>query len=147
MTANAVHIELLQQEDVPAILVSIVANSISGGGQTGAAVSLAGLGATVAANTIDSSTNSGIVLANVPGGGATQVIENNISNNNGDGITVKPGADGVAIHDNNITDNEVGLGNESGSGTLDATLNWWDSQSGPSGLFTGVGDSIVNSGT
>ena len=147
MTANAVHIELLQQEDVPAILVSIVANSISGGGQTGAAVSLAGLGATVAANTIDSSTNSGIVLANVPGGGATQVIENNISNNNGDGITVKPGADGVAIHDNNITDNEVGLGNESGSGTLDATLNWWDSQSGPSGLFTGVGDSIVNRGS
>jgi hypothetical protein len=27
---------------------------------------------------------------------------------------------------------------------LDATENWWRSQSGPSGVFTGVGDSIVN---
>lgn len=147
MTGNAVHIELLQQEGPPAVLVSIVDNDINAGGQSGAAVSLSGLGVTVAANSIHDSTNSGLVLASVPGGGATQVIENNIANNNGDGITVKPGADGTQIHDNNITDNEVGLGNEAQSGTVDATLNWWDSQSGPSGLFTGSGDSIVNRGS
>ncbi len=144
MTGNASHIELLQQEGQPAVLVSIVNNVISGGGQAGAAVSLSGLGVIVAANRIETSANAGIMLANVPGGGATQVIENNIADNLGDGITVKPGADGTAIHDNNITHNATGLGNESTSGTLDATLNWWASQTGPSGLFSGSGDSIVN---
>jgi cysteine-rich repeat protein len=144
MTNNAVHIELLQQEGPPAVLVTITENSISTGGQSGAAVSLSGLGVTFSANTIENSTNGGIVLANVPGNDATQVIENSIANNNGDGITVKPGAEGTEIHYNNITDNEIGLGNEATSGTLDATLNWWDSQSGPSGVFTGKGDGIVN---
>ncbi|MEO8601580.1 MAG: right-handed parallel beta-helix repeat-containing protein [bacterium] len=144
MTGNAAHIELLQQEGAPAVLVSIIDNEISGGGNSGAAVSLSGLGATLAANTIATSGGAGLVLANVPGAGATQVIENVIRDNEGDGITVGVGADGVRIHDNNIADNEVGLNNVSGAGTLDATLNWWDSQSGPSGLFTGHGDSIVN---
>lgn len=147
MSGNAVHIDLDQQEGAPAFLVSIVNNDIGMGGESGASVRLSGLGVTVAANRIHNSTTSGLVLANVPGGGATQVIENNIADNNGDGITVKPGADGVQIHDNNITDNAVGLGNESTSGTLDATLNWWDSQSGPSGVFAGNGDSIVNRGS
>jgi cysteine-rich repeat protein/parallel beta-helix repeat protein len=144
MTGNAVHIELHQQEGAPATLVSIVDNDISTGGQAGAAVSLSGLGVTVAANTIATSSNAGIRLADMAGGGATQVIENNIADNNGDGITVQPGAEGTEIHENNITDNEVGLSNESTTGTLDATLNWWDSQSGPSGVFTGNGDTIVN---
>jgi cysteine-rich repeat protein len=145
MTGNAVHIELLQQEGVLAVLVSIIGNQISAGGTSGAAVTLSGLGATIAANTIASSGGSGLVLANVPGAGGTQVIENVIRDNAGDGINVRPGADGVQIHDNNITDNEVGLNNESGAGTLDATLNWWDSQTGPSGAFTGHGDSIASS--
>ncbi len=144
MTGNGTHIALLQQEGPPATQVSIVGNTITGGGQDGAAVSLAGLGATFAANTVRGSATAGIVLANVPGGGAMQVIENAIDANTGDGITIKPGADGAAIHDNNITHNGVGLGNESGAGTLDATRNWWASQTGPSGTFTGHGDSIVD---
>jgi cysteine-rich repeat protein len=147
MNFNAAQIELLQQEGVPAVMVSIVANTITGGGQNGAAVSLSGLGATIAANTIQNSVNAGVMLADVPGGGATQVIENEITNNLGDGITIKNGAAGTAIHDNNITHNATGLGNEADDGALDATMNWWASQSGPSGLFTGHGDSIVNRST
>jgi cysteine-rich repeat protein len=144
MTGNGVHIEILQQEGTPATLVNIVGNQISGGGASGAAVSLSGLGATIAANTIASSGNAGLVLAAMSAG--SQVIENAIADNSGDGITIRPGAEVTAIHDNNITDNEIGLGNESGGGTLDASRNWWDSQTGPSGLFTGVGDAIVNRG-
>ncbi|MBX3025397.1 right-handed parallel beta-helix repeat-containing protein [bacterium] len=142
MAGNASHIEILQQEGTPAILVSIIANQISGGGASGSAVSLSGIGATIAANTIANSNTSGLVLAAMSAG--SQVIENAIANNSGDGITIRPGAEVTAIHDNNITHNEVGLGNESGAGTLDASLNWWRSQTGPSGLYTGIGDRIVN---
>lgn len=142
MTANASHIEILQQEGTPATLVNIVDNQISGGGTSGWAVSLSGIGATVAANTIANSGNSGLILAAMSVG--SQVIENSIANNSGDGITIRPGAEVTAIHDNNITDNEFGLGNESGVGALDASLNWWDSQTGPSGIYTGVGDAIIN---
>ena len=144
MSANGAHIEIHQQEGAPAALVSIIINQISGGGAAGWAVSLSGIGATVAANTIADSGNAGLVLAAMTAG--SQIIENAIADNGGDGITVKAGAAGVEIHDNNITDNEIGLGNESGAGPLDATLNWWDSQTGPSGLFTGVGDAIENRG-
>lgn len=145
MTANGAHIEIHQQEGVPAALVSVVINQISSGGTAGWAVSLSGIGATVAANTIANSGSAGLVLAAMTAG--SQVIENNIADNGGDGITVKAGAEDTAIHDNNITDNEIGLGNESGGGLLDATLNWWDSQTGPSGIFTGVGDTIENRGS
>lgn len=144
MTANGAHIEILQQEGIPAALVNVIANQISGGGASGWAVSLSGVGATVAANTITSSGNAGLVLAAMTAG--SQVIENNIANSGGDGVTVRPGAEDTQIHDNNITDNEIGLGNESGAGLLDATLNWWDSQTGPSGLYGGVGDAIENRG-
>src|SRR5205085_10816886 len=96
---------------------------------------------TVAANAVRHSDTAGIVLANVT---ATQLIENAIDSNTGDGITIKPGAASTQIHDNNITHNGVGLGNESGAGTLDATVNWWASQTGPSGVFTGIGDRIVD---
>ena len=153
MTGNDAHVEILQQEGVPAILVNILANTLTGGGGRGAAVRLSGLGAIVAANTIEQSTTAGIVLADMTGGGASQVVENVIDHNAGDGITVENGAEGVAIHDNNITDNGVGLGNNS-AGTVDARENWWRSQSGPSGVtwpnpelgpaLSGTGDSVVN---
>ena len=144
MTGNTSHIALQQQEGPPAVLVKIVNNTITAGAQGGAAVSLSGLGVTFAANTVQNSAGAGVVLANVPGGGATQVIENTIADNAGDGITVQAGADGTVIHDNNITHNQTGLGNEAPSGTLDATINWWASQTGPSGVFNGKGDTIVN---
>jgi cysteine-rich repeat protein len=140
--ANPIRIE--QQEGAPATQVTIDENILTGGGQGGAAIALSGLGVTVSANTVQNSATAGITLANVPGAGATQVIENTIDHSAGDGVTIKPGASGALVQYNNITHNGVGLGNESGAGTLDATLNWWASQSGPSGLFTGHGDSIVN---
>jgi len=133
MTGDDAHIELLQQEGMPAVQVSVVANTLTGGGTRGAAVRLSGLGAIVAANTIRQSAAAGLSLAVMPGSGISQVVENTIDQNVGDGITVEPGADGVAIHDNNITDNGVGLGNNT-AGTVDARENWWDSQSGPSGV-------------
>ncbi len=140
MTGNPGAVQLLQTEGAPATQVNIEDNTISGGGQSGAAVALAGLGATIAANTITGSATAGIVLTNM--GAGTQIIENAIDGNTGDGITIKVGAAGTQIHDNNITHNGVGLGNESGAGTVDATLNWWASQTGPSGVFTGHGDTI-----
>jgi cysteine-rich repeat protein len=153
LTANNGHIELLQQEGPPAILVTIVNNTITGGGSRGAAVRLSGLGAVVAANTVRQSLAAGLVLANMTGGGVSQVVENAIDENATDGITVEPGAEGLVIQNNNITDNAVGLGNNTG-GTVDARENWWRSQSGPSGVtwpnpelgpdLTGTGDSIVN---
>lgn len=142
LTGNAAHVAIQQQEGSPATLVNVVDNQITDGGLSGAAVSLSGVGATIAANTIANSANAGLVLAAMSAG--SQVIENAIANNSGDGITIRPGAEVTAIHDNNITDNEVGVGNESGAGALDASLNWWDSQTGPSGLYGGVGDAIVN---
>jgi hypothetical protein len=77
----------------------------------------------------------------------TQVLENNVRDNVGDGITILDGADGTRVLNNNIEGNGVGLGNESSGGSLDATENWWGSQTGPSGLFTGTGDLIVNRST
>jgi len=144
LTDNAEHIVIQQQEGPPAVLVSVVDNNISGGGTGGAAVSLSGIAVTIAANTVALSKGNGVVVTNVVGGGATQIIENNIRKSSGAGIEVGPGADGVHIHDNNVTGNAIGLDNLSGSGILDATENWWNSQTGPSGLFAGHGDSIVN---
>jgi cysteine-rich repeat protein len=144
MTDNARHIEILQNEGPPAAQVSIDQNTITGGGQSGAAIALSGLGVTVSANIVQNAAAAAVVIANAPGAGATQIIENTIDHSGGDGITVKAGADGTIIQNNNITHNAIGLANESGAGTLDATSNWWASQTGPSGLFTGHGDRIVN---
>ncbi len=144
LTSNTSQIALLQQEGSPAVQVSIVNNDVTGGGESGAAISLSGLGATVAANLIQASNTAGLVLADMTGGGVSQVIENIITASSADGITIKDGADGTAVHDNNFIHNAVGLGNESSSGALDATLNWWGSQTGPSGMFTGHGDKIVD---
>jgi cysteine-rich repeat protein len=144
-----------------------VGNFISGGGSAGAAIEVAGievsvianqiedsaadglivrdvttLPVTVAANAIRRSAGNGIVIGNLAA--ASSVVENDIDANAGDGIRVLPGAAGAIVRNNNITDNGVGLGNQATSGSLDARLNWWDSQTGPSGLFTGVGDAIEN---
>jgi len=145
-----------------------VGNDVSGGGSAGAAVEVAGVEATVVANTIQDVAQNGLVVRDVSsatpitiaantvrGSGAngvvvaalpngSQMVENTIDANAGDGITVEDGAVGVNIENNNITGNSVGLGNEAAAGSLDATLNWWNSQTGPGGLFPGNGDTIVN---
>jgi hypothetical protein len=141
--ANARHIELVQTGALaPALLVNVVENDITGGGSSGSAVTLSGMLITFAANTVQGSAATGVRVATAPLG--MQILENKIDSNTGDGITVGAAGIAVRIRDNNITANGVGLGNEATSGVLDATQNWWGSQSGPSGVFTGVGDSIAN---
>ncbi len=144
-----------------------VGNTVQGGGSIGAAVEVAGIGVsvvanqieasvadgllvrdsggdavTIAANTITGSAAAGVVLSNV-GVGST-LVENDIDSNVGDGIRIESGAVDARVENNNIENNGVGLANEAGAGVLDATLNWWNSQTGPSGVFAGVGDSIEN---
>ncbi|MGH7785449.1 MAG: NosD domain-containing protein [Candidatus Binatia bacterium] len=146
MTANAAHIDLDQQEGAAAIFVTIESNTITGGGGSGASVNLQGLGAnaSLALNTIENSAAAGVVLANLQPG--TQCLENNIRDSVTDGLVIKPGAAGVRVLQNNIEGNAIGLANEAPEGTVDATLNWWGSQSGPLHTIdfpTGTGDQIV----
>ncbi len=144
-----------------------VGNAVRGGGAAGAAVEVAGIEVsivanevedavadgvvvrdvttapvTIAANAVRRSGGDGVVLGNLAAG--SSLVENEIDTNAGDGVRILSGAAGAVVRNNNITGNGVGLGNEASAGVLDATLNWWDSQTGPSGLFAGVGDSIEN---
>jgi cysteine-rich repeat protein len=132
--------------EVAGIEVAVVANSIEDAAQTGLVVRdvSSTTPVTIAANTVRGSGASGVVVSGLPNG--SQMVENTIDANVGDGVTVGAGADGVNIENNNITGNGVGLGNEAAAGTLDATLNWWSSQTGPGGLFAGNGDTVVNRG-
>lgn len=166
LSSNGRHVRLVQTvlTGVPAVLVEIIDNSTDDGGSDGPAVDVYGMMAVLEANdirdaagvglriggariiaaggSVERSGTSGIVVEAAAAG--TQVVENQILSNVGDGITIKPGGEVARVINNNIEENGVGLGNEATSGTLDATENWWDSQTGPSGLYTGVGDSIVN---
>lgn len=145
MEENEVHIDIGQPGGDVAVLVLIEGNELSGGGSSGAALRVAAMVVTVKANDVGNSSEAGIEVEDLPAG--AKVIENEIHDNSTDGITVKAGAQAVRIENNNIERNEVaGLGNEATAGVLDATLNWWNSQTGPSGLFTGVGDKIENRG-
>ena len=65
MTDNTAHIQLVQLEGAPATQVTIAENTITGGGQAGASITLSGLSATIAANTVSDSATAGIVLTNV----------------------------------------------------------------------------------
>lgn len=47
-----------------------------------------------------------------------------------------------AVNDNRIEGNDVGVNND-GSGTLDATCNWWGAANGPSGAGDGDGDAVT----
>jgi cysteine-rich repeat protein len=146
MTANAAHISLDQQENPPAVLVTVQGNTLTGGGSSGQSLRLRNLGAnlSIAQNSIDGSSQAGVILANlVPG---TQFVENNVRNSATDGIVIKPGAAGVRIIQNNIENNGIGLANEAPEAVNDATLNWWGSQTGPfhaTDRPAGLGDEIV----
>jgi cysteine-rich repeat protein len=141
--SNDRHIQLVQTVPTPAaVLVSVTENDITGGGASGSAVSFSGMVVIFAANVVEGSATTGVRLDDAPAG--MQVLENEIRQNAGDGITIGAGGVAARVLNNNITNNGVGLGNEASSGELDATLNWWRSQTGPSGVFAGAGDSIVN---
>ena len=147
MSSNAAHIDLNQQENPPAIFVTVQGNAMTGGGGSGHGMRLSNLGAGlgISLNTIESSAAAGVILASLPAG--TQFLENNVRDNATDGIIMKPGTAGVRVLTNNIEDNGgVGLANEAPGGTVDATLNWWGSLTGPFHAVdrpAGTGDEIL----
>ncbi|MFP4045590.1 MAG: hypothetical protein ACLFS3_00850 [Candidatus Aenigmatarchaeota archaeon] len=70
------------------------------------------------------------------------VIEGNDIKDNTRGIWVQNFVkDGMHASYNNITGNEVGVKNEDDN-TFDATYNWWDDGTGPSGAGAGAGDAV-----
>lgn len=146
LTDNAAHIVLDQQENPPAVLVTIRGNTLGGGGSSGHAVRLQNLGValSVVQNTIDGAAQAGLIMGAVASG--AQVQENNVRNNGTDGIIIKPGAAGTLITLNNIEDNGgLGLANEAPDAVLDARENWWGSQNGPLhavDFLTGTGDEV-----
>lgn len=146
MSANAAHVDLDQQENPPAIFVTVQNNALTGGGGGGFGLRLRNLGAGlgIAQNSIENSTQSGVILASLPSG--TQFLENDVRNNATDGLVIKPGAGGVRVIENNIEGNGVGLANEAPEATVDATLNWWGSQTGPFHAVdrpAGAGDEVL----
>lgn len=147
MSANGAHIDLNQQENAPALFVTVQSNGLFGGGGSGHGMRLANLGAGlgISLNTVDGSSSAGVVLASLASG--TQFLENNVRNNATDGLIMKPGTAGVRVLTNNIEDNGgVGLANEAPGGTVDATLNWWGSLTGPFHAVdrpAGTGDQII----
>lgn len=149
MSDNASHIDIDQQSGAPAVLTRISQNQITGGGSSGHAVSVSGIGpfTLIVGNLIDGSAGNGLVLASMPSGGLVE--ENNINNSANSGILVLPGAASVRIRQNNIVGNGVGLTNQAPEGTLNATLNWWGSQTGPFHAIdrpSGVGDEVIEIG-
>lgn len=152
------------RQDSPAEQSGLEAtNEVDGGGTGGSAVEVVGMLALLEGNRISDAAGIGVRLgpdvirllgntiersgdAGVVVDADTRVLENNIRDNVGDGVTILDGAQGARVLNNNIERNGVGLGNEGSSGALDATENWWGSQTGPSGVFGGTGDLIVNRG-
>lgn len=131
LSGNAAQVDLDQQENPPARFVSVSGNTLTGGGSGGFAMRLQNLGANLAIsqNTVDGSAQAGVMLGNlVPG---TQFLENTVRNSATEGVVLKPGAAGVRVIENNIEGNGIGLANEAPEGVVDATLNWWGSQTGP----------------
>ena len=146
MTGNGAQLDLDQQENPPAIFVTVQSNTLTGGGSGGFGMRLSNLGNNlgVSQNTIQNSSQAGVILASlVPG---TQFLENNVRNNATDGLVMKPGSGGVRVIENNIEGNGVGLANEAPEATVDATLNWWGSQTGPFHTVdrpAGTGDEVL----
>jgi len=79
-------------------------------------------------------------------GQGTVTIECNIiSANGGDGIRI---SDGSAFIQYNYISSNTGNGlTNAGSASINASNNWWGESSGPSGLGTGAGDEVANTGT
>jgi len=149
MTGNASHLNIDQQSGVPAFLTEVSQNTISGGGGSGEAVRIAGVGvfAVILGNRVEGSSGDGLVIASLPSGATIE--ENDFVNNSGSGVVVLPGAAAARVRQDNIEGNGVGLTNQAPEGTVDATLNWWGSQTGPFHVVkrpSGVGDEIVEAG-
>jgi cysteine-rich repeat protein len=166
---NGQHVLLRQEYLVatPAVLVDVSDNTFDRGGENGIGLEVYGMqalmllnrvsdaaetgvrigGAVVrwASGIVERSGGTGILVENAPVG--TQVLESEIQSNVGDGITIGPGGSGARVLNNNIQNNTVGLRNLDTSGVLDATINYWNSFTGPFHLTDrpfGLGDSIID---
>jgi len=145
MQGNGVHIDLDQQDGTPSNLVKVFNNSMSGGGTSGRLVHLAGFGPVLGGNTIQNSVTAGIEVGAIPTGAKVAISDSQIVDNAGDGITLRSGSVTTQIRQNNITGNGVGIGNEAPGGVVDATLNWWGSETGPYDALSnpgGLGDIV-----
>ncbi len=76
--------------------------------------------------------------------GAVSIQCNVISANGGDGIKISKG--NVSLQYNYISSNAGNGLTNTGPDTVDATGNWWGDSSGPSGLGSGSGDEVANTG-
>jgi len=146
VTLNTVAGVVVAAQEQSSVLVSILGNTISQS-LTGLDIAAAGPVLMVAQNTIENGSVQGVRVADLTAGApANQLIENEIRNN-GVGIQVDAGGESLRILQNNITGNTVGLQNVAPGGVVNATLNWWESQTGPFHPIErplGLGDSIVD---
>ncbi len=122
--------------------VTITNNDISGSYQ-GIQI-WAAMGTLIDGNNIHDNTYWGL---SIQYGVTNATVENNqFTNNPYTGVTVWGDGDGSGIHINfnNITGNGTWGGVESKRTTsnVDATCNWWDDVSGPSGSGSGSGDAV-----
>jgi nitrous oxidase accessory protein NosD len=80
----------------------------------------------------------GLYLYNLVG---TDIYQNVIANNVTAGIGMWHGSDDNVFRYNSIAGNAFGLLNETGT-LVDAALNWWGANNGPSGEGIGTGDAV-----
>jgi len=118
-------------------IVTIDHNTVSG--NTGVALS-------------DSSSSAAVVVDTYFGLGTTATITNNNLNNNTIGIAVGiNGADAshVTAHNNNLAGNTDGVANFGTLNLVDATNNWWNSNTGPTCTSNagGKGDAVSDNVT
>ncbi len=72
----------------------------------------------------------------------SQVTQNDVHGNSRNGVLVSGGTSDNHINLNNIHGNLVSGVSYSGTGTLDATSNWWGANDGPGPVGPGSGDKV-----
>ena len=102
---------------------------------------------TVSGNNVRSAA-SAVKVANAYGVGPNSAITvtNNTLNNNGYGVNVGIGAIGAAetvqVHQNSLAGNSTFGVNNSSSGGVAGTCNWWGAANGPGPVAAGSGDKV-----
>jgi hypothetical protein len=133
-----------------ATLIATISNNILTGGYTTAdGIYVGGSGgsvtATISGNTISGCPEHGINLGDACVAGAT-ITGNTIINNAMSGLYIGAAvnATNVSANFNNIVGNTLYGANNAGTGTLNATYNWWGSSSGPYHATnpSGTGDNV-----
>ena len=96
---------------------------------------------TVSDNTVTDSENGILIEERFGTGVPDGTVTNNELSGNDVGLLVEDDASLLMVSENNIDGNDPGLVNEAAD-ELNATLNWWGSDTGPSGEGPGTGDSV-----